>query len=140
MPFPSITAATAVALTVMQMLLMLYAASGRGQFQTGLGEGTNPLLLRRVRMHGNLAENAPIFLILLALVEISGQWSALVPWFAVAFVAARILHAIGLAMSAGATPPRFLGVILTLFADLGLAALLAITLASDPHWLTAFRI
>ncbi len=133
--FPSITAATAIALAVLQMLLMLYTARGRGKYKAGLGDGGSEALLRRIRIHGNLAENAPLFLILLALTEISGQWAALVPIFAAAFVVFRILHALGLAISSGPSPFRFLGVIGTFFSILGLAGLLAVTLSRDTHWI-----
>jgi len=138
--FPAITAAAAAVLAVLQMLLMLYAASGRGQFRVGLGDGGNPQMLKRVRIHGNLAENAPLFLILLALVEVSGQWPRFVPWFAAAFVLARLLHLIGLSLSAGASVPRFVGVLTTFICDVGLAVLLAITLSRDTHWLAAFHL
>lgn len=135
MTFPYITAATAIPLAVLQMLLMLYTARGRGRYRAGLGDGGSEALLRRIRMHGNLAENAPLFLILLALTEASGQWTTLVPIFAVAFVVFRLLHAVGLAISSGPSPFRFIGVLGTFLAILGLAALLAITLSRDPHWL-----
>ncbi len=133
--FPYITAATAVFVAVFQMLLLLYVARGRGRYKTGLGDGGSPQLLKRIRIHGNLAENAPLFLILLALVETSGHWPTLVPWFAVAFVVLRLFHAIGLMISSGASPFRFVGVIGTVFAILGLASLLAITLSRDTHWI-----
>ncbi len=133
--FPYITAATAVVLGVLQMLLMIYAAQGRGRFRTGLGDGGNAKLLMRIRIHGNLAENAPLFLILLLLTEWSGKWSALVPLFALLFVAARLSHALGLRISSGPSPFRFFGVIATLVAVLGLCALLAITLVNDTRWL-----
>jgi hypothetical protein len=133
--FPYITAATAIPLVVLQMLLTLYTAQGRGRYRTGLGEGTDPMLLRRIRMHGNLAENAPLFLILLALVEMTGQWSAALPYYAVVFVIARLSHALGLAISSGATPFRFVGVIGTIACDLGLASLLVLTLSRDTHWI-----
>jgi hypothetical protein len=103
-----------------------------------LGEGTDPMLLRRIRMHGNLAENAPLFLILLALVEMTGQWSAVLPYYAAAFVIARVSHALGLAISSGATPFRFVGVIGTIACDIGLASQLAITLSRDTHWIPHF--
>jgi len=133
--FPHITAATAIVLAVLQMLLMLYTANGRGKYKAGLGDGGSPQLLRRIRIHGNLAENAPLFLILLWLTEASGQWTALVPWFAVAFVVFRLSHALGLAISSGPTPFRFVGVLGTFFSILGLAVLLALTLSRDTHWI-----
>ena len=133
--FPHITAATAIVLAVLQMLLMLHTARGRGKFKAGLGDGGSEPLLRRIRMHGNLAENAPLFLILLALTEATSQWSALVPHFAVAFVIVRISHALGLSISSGVSIFRFVGVIGTLASILGLAALLAITLSRDTSWI-----
>jgi uncharacterized membrane protein YecN with MAPEG domain len=133
--FPYITAATAIFVAVFQMLLLLYTARGRGRYQTGLGEGDSPLLLRRIRMHGNLAENAPLFLILLGLTEISGQWAQLVPWFAIAFVVIRLSHALGLRLSSGLSIFRFVGAVGTVAIVLGLAGLLAITLARDTHWI-----
>lgn len=133
--FPYFTAAVAVFVGVLQMLLMLYVALGRGKYKTGLGDGGSPLLLRRIRIHGNLVENAPIFLILLGLTEMSGQWAMFVPWIALAFVVSRLSHALGLAISAGPTPLRFVGVLGTFSAIAGLAALLAITLSRDTHWL-----
>ena len=133
--FPFITAATAVVLAVLQMFLMLYTAYGRGKYQAGLGDGGSEPLLRRIRMHGNLAENAPLFLFLLLLTEMSGQWTGLVPIFAAAFVLVRLSHAIGLSMSAGPSLFRFVGVVGTLICILGLSTLLALSLSRDTHWI-----
>jgi uncharacterized membrane protein YecN with MAPEG domain len=133
--FPHFTAATAIAIAVLQMILLLYTANGRGKYRTGLGDGGNEPLLKRIRAHGNLAENAPLFLILLGLVEVSGQWNNLVPIFAVVFVVVRLSHALGLLISAGVTPFRFVGVIGTVACDLGLAGLLVRTLMRDPSWM-----
>ena len=135
MGFPYITAATAATLAVLQMILLLYVARGRGKYKTGLGDGGHPGLIRRIRIHGNLAENAPVFLILLALVETSGQWAMFVPFFALGFVIARLCHALGLTISTGPSIFRFVGVIGTLAAMLGLATLIVITLARNTSWL-----
>ncbi|HTT98471.1 MAG TPA: MAPEG family protein [Rhizomicrobium sp.] len=136
MAFPYFTAATAAMLAVLQMLLLLYTANGRGKYQAGLGDGGNAALLTRIRMHGNLAENAPLFLILLGLVEMSGQWPAFVPWIAIAFVIVRLSHAIGLAMSSGVTVFRFVGALGTVVTILMLAVLLFITLSHDTSWMS----
>ena len=133
--FPYWTAAAAVFLAVLQMLLMLHTARGRGKYRVGLGDGGNAAMLKRVRMHGNLAENAPLFLILLGMVELSGQWAIYVPWIAIAFAVIRVSHVIGLSISAGVTPFRFLGAVGTFLVILGLAVMLAITLSRDTHWL-----
>ena len=133
--FPAFTAATAIVLAVFQMLLLLYAANGRGRFRTGLGDGGNPQLLQRIRMHGNLAENAPLFLILMGLTEMTGQWMPYVAWIGAAFIVVRLSHALGLAISSGVSLFRFLGVTGTIAANVALAVFLAITLARDTHWL-----
>jgi uncharacterized membrane protein YecN with MAPEG domain len=135
MTFPYVTAAAAAVLAVLQMLLLLYTANGRGKYKAGLGDGGNPALLTRIRMHGNLAENLPLFLILLGLVEMSGQWAAFVPWIAIAFVVVRLSHAIGLAMSSGVTVFRFLGAAGTVAVIMTLAVLLFITLSHDTQWM-----
>jgi hypothetical protein len=139
MTFPYFTAAAAAVLAVLQMLLLLYTARGRGKYRAGLGDGGNAALLKRIRMHGNLAENAPLFLILLGLVEMSGQWMAVVPWIAIAFIAVRLAHVIGLAMSSGLTIFRFLGAAGTVVLMLMLAVLLFVTLSHDTHWLAALH-
>jgi uncharacterized protein len=126
--YPYFTAATAAVLGIFQMLLMLYAANGRGKYQTGLGDGGNMALLQRVRMHGNLAENLPLFLILLGLTEMTGQWARFVPLFAAAFVVFRLSHAIGLMIGTGANPFRFVGVVGSFAAIVGLSGLLLVTL------------
>jgi uncharacterized membrane protein YecN with MAPEG domain len=133
--FPYFTAATAVVLGTFQMLLLFYVARGRGRFRTGIGDGGHDGLIRRIRIHANLAENLPIFLILLGLVEMSGEWRPWVPIFAVAFIVVRLSHALGLRISGGLTAFRFVGALGTLVSILGLAALLATTLARDTSWL-----
>jgi len=136
MTFPYFTAAAAAVLAVLQMLLLLYTARGRGKYQAGLGDGGNAALLTRIRMHGNLAENLPLFLILLGLVEMTGQWPAFVPWIAIAFAVVRLSHAIGLAMSSGVTIFRFLGASGTVVIIVTLAVLLFITLSHDTQWMS----
>lgn len=134
--YPYITAATAAILAVFQMFLMLYVANGRGKFKTGLGDGGHPGLIRRIRVHGNLAENAPLFLILLALVEISERWTAYVPIVAAVFLIARFSHALGLSLSAGPSVLRFVGVLGSFGAMLTLATLIVIMLARNSAWLS----
>ncbi len=135
--FPHITAAAAIVLGVLQMFLLLRTARGRGRFQTGLGDGGHPELLQRIRAHGNLAENAPLFLILLGLVEISGQSPTIVAIYAVVFVFARLLHALGLTISSGVTAFRFIGVIGTVFTIIALCVNLGFALAHDTSWIAA---
>ena len=123
------TAATAGAVGILQVLLALYTSRGRAKFKTGLGDGGHEELERRIRMHGNLTENAPMFLILLGLVESSG----LHPWLATVlgpvFVVCRVSHAYGLSATfgPGANPFRAIGVLGTLIGMVVLAAALLAT-------------
>jgi len=126
---PMVTAATAAVLALMQIALMFFAAAGRGKYATGLGDGGHDGLLRRIRMHGNLAENAPLFLILLGLVEMSGKWGWAVLPIAVAFICARVAHIIGLSLTSGASRPRVIGVLGTALTVTALALLLVATVA-----------
>ena len=63
--------------------------------KVGIGMGDDADLERKVRRHGNLAENAGIFLAVLALMEVSGLTNTAVFWFAIVFAGARIAHAVG---------------------------------------------
>ena len=105
--FPAVTAATAGALAVLHVALMINVGLGRVKFKTGLGDGGNEALNRRIRMHGNLTENAPLFLILLGLVELSGIWPPLVMVLGPLVVVLRLCHAYGLSTTFGPGPNVF---------------------------------
>jgi uncharacterized membrane protein YecN with MAPEG domain len=132
--FPHITTATAIVLAVLQMFLLLRTARGRGQFQTGLGDGGNEKLLQRIRAHGNLAENAPLFLILLGLAEMTGQLGGVVPIYALIFIVARLSHALGLSISSGVTVFRLFGVLATVGTIIGLSIQLGLLLSHETSW------
>ncbi|SJZ88232.1 hypothetical protein SAMN02745126_02687 [Enhydrobacter aerosaccus] len=129
--FPIVTATTAVILAFLQVALMLWTSVGRAQLSTGLGDGGDNGLLRRIRMHGNLAENLPIFLILLVLVEVAGEWRRVVPAIATIFVLARIAHVIGLARTDGPSVPRVVGALGTAISTAALVVMLAVTVVAD---------
>ena len=105
--FPAVTAATAGALGIWHVVLMLLVSAGRVEFKTGLGDGGHEALSRRVRMHGNLTENASLFLILLGIVELSGTWPRMVMLLGPLVVVLRICHAYGLSMHFGTGPNAF---------------------------------
>ena len=109
--FPAVTAACAGALGLWQVALAFYVGGGRMKFGTGFGDGGQEGLLRRIRMHGNLTENAPLVLILLGLLELSGEWPRLVMGVGPLFVFCRVVHPFGLSMrfGPGPNPVRFVG-------------------------------
>lgn len=95
MEFPQTAAMLGAFLLFLQQILMLSVGFHRTKLKVGIGLSDDPDLERKVRRHGNLAENAGIFLIVLTLLEISGMASTAVFWFALLFAAARVLHAVG---------------------------------------------
>ncbi len=105
MDFPIITATTASILAFLQIFLGFLVGLKRLKTKTGIGDGGNEALARQIRVHGNLIENAPIFLILLVLLELTGTGKIKVIILGTVFVLGRITHAYGLSKSAYVLAP-----------------------------------
>jgi hypothetical protein len=116
MSFPIVSATCAGVLMLAQMLLMVetgWARIRRGQL---LGEAADEAVLRSIRRHANLTENAAIFLVVLALLELAGAPTTAVSAIALAFLLARAAHAAGFAVNLASpyhAPLRGLGFLLT---------------------------
>lgn len=97
---PLYSAALGAFLIVLQVGLMLSVGLHRskGQF---LGDGGDRDLERKVRRHGNLAENSGLFLVVIALFEMLAGQTTFVLALCIGFAAARLLHALGFASLAG---------------------------------------
>ena len=122
---PLVTAGAAGVLLLFQTLLMLTVALIRRGVRQSLGDSSeHPGLARAVRRHGNLAENAAIFLIGSALLEMLGGGRLWVEGLCGAFILARLLHALGLSLKNTVNPFRIIGVILTVAVDATLAVAL----------------
>ena len=110
-----ITPLYAALLTLAYLWLSLRIPRLRMKFKVGIGDGNIPELARAVRVHANFAEYVPLALLMLFFTETAGAS----PWFVhalgIILITARGLHAWGLTQSAGATPQRFLGTVLTIF-------------------------
>ncbi len=100
MNLPIYAAALGAFLIVLQVVLMLSVGLHRskGQF---LGIGDDKDLERKVRRHGNLAENSGLFLVVIALFEMLAGQTTFVLVLCIVFALARILHALGFASLAG---------------------------------------
>lgn len=96
MSFPFVTAITAGALLIVQMLLAFTVSGARGQSNVWVGDGGQDALLRAIRRHGNFAENASIFMIGFMLLEFSKVSAALMITLCTAFVVVRLAHIVGL--------------------------------------------
>lgn len=92
--------------------------------RTGIGDGGNHDLIKRIRAHANAVEYLPLGLILLFLVEWNQTQPLLVHGFGIALILGRILHALGLSRSSGTSPSRLIGMSLTLLTILAMAVLL----------------
>jgi uncharacterized protein len=60
------------------------------------GDGGNPVMVRRMRAHANYAENAPFFLVLLALLELAGGRAEFLWAATIIFFLSRLMHAFGM--------------------------------------------
>ena len=87
-----------------------------------LGDGGNPLMLRRIRGHGNFAEYVPLILLMMGFLEISHYPAYLLHGIGVVLVAGRLLHGYALSFTEKFSLGRFLGTVLT-FTALNVSAL-----------------
>ena len=123
---PIVSALTAGILIIAQIGLMFSVISARRRNRQSLGDGGHHELLVAIRRHGNFAENAAIFVVGFAILELMGGGRAGVAVLCAGFVLGRISHAIGLSMKAAVNPYRAGGVILTAVVGLALGARLVL--------------
>ena len=100
-----------VTLTLIGFIGLTYLAFGinvgivRARTKTLLGPGEDPRLMRAIRAHGNLAEWAPVAVLLIAGMEYIGASETLLASLAGAYAFARICHGIGLIREYGNPHP-----------------------------------
>lgn len=93
MAYPYIAALVGAFLYILQQGLMMNTGSYRGKAGIGVGFGDDRHLERKIRRHGNLAENAAIFIAVLALTEMLVGTGPAVIAFGAVFALARVSHA-----------------------------------------------
>ena len=138
MNLPLYSAALGAFLIVLQVILMLAVGLHRTK-GAPIGIGDDQDLERKVRRHGNLAENSGLFLAVLALLEIIAGQTWYVAALCALFAIARLSHAVGFSTLAGShgvdgnrSPfilMRGMGAFGTLLTALGAAGAIAINLA-----------
>lgn len=100
-----------ITLTLVALLGFLYLTFGiyvgivRARTKTLLGPGEDPQLMRAIRAHGNLAEWAPIAVLLIAGMEYTGAGRGMLMGLAGAYAIARLCHGIGLIREDGKPHP-----------------------------------
>jgi uncharacterized protein len=126
-----VAAAIWVALLMLVMVgLAIAVVPKRYASKVGLGDGGDAALIRATRAHGNAVENAlPAMAGLITLGLLSGPVWLVHVLGAMVFIG-RLSHAVGLYQSAGATPGRQLGMVLSWLAQIAIAVsilLIAVT-------------
>lgn len=117
-----VTAALAIAMATLLLLLAIDTVRHRVRTRSAHGLADDARLTSASRAHGNLAEHAPIVIILVALLELSQANHMALMVVSGVFILARLLHIHGLYNPKEGGPPltRSLGVILTWLVILGL--------------------
>lgn len=82
--------------------------------RVSLGDGGDPLVLRRMRGHANFAEYVPLILVMMAMLELGHASIYLLHGLGVALVVARLLHGYALSFTQKFKFGRFWGTALTL--------------------------
>jgi uncharacterized membrane protein YecN with MAPEG domain len=107
-----ITLATASIVGLMLIWLSARVIASRVRNEALIGDENNTELLFAIRTHGNFIEYAPIFLILLGLLEHSGGNPTALMVLAGLFIVARPLHVLGMGPDAN-LKLRQIGTVLT---------------------------
>jgi uncharacterized protein len=107
----AITGLYASLLTLLYFVLSIRIIKLRWRDKVALGTGDSKDLLKAVRIHANFAEYAPIVLILVLMMEVSGAAPWLLHLLGAAFFAGRILHAVGITKTASSSWMRFVGML-----------------------------
>ncbi len=103
MEFPVLAALTAFSISIIFVILSIRVTMVRQKKNVDFGIGDDLTLERVVRAHGNLVESAPIFLILLILLEMRVGESLVVMTLGIAYVIGRLI-----AMFASFAPQQIL--------------------------------
>ena len=94
---PTIVPIYAAIFALMLVALSLFVAKTRGDVRVAIGDGGNIVLRRRIRVQGNFTEYVPMALLLFMFVELQGWPHWLVHGLCLVLLAARLLHAYGIA-------------------------------------------
>jgi uncharacterized protein len=110
-----VTAFTAAIIAIMLLILAIDTVRHRVRAQAAFGDAGDAKLISASRAHGNLAEHAPIVLIMMACLELVHAYHPLLMGLGALFLAGRIAHIVGLYAPVSTKPPlpRSIGVIVT---------------------------
>lgn len=119
----AITSLYASILAILIIFLAFKVVVFRRSKSVGIGDNGDKDGLRAIRVHANAVEYIPMIVILMGVYEANGGSLLLLHVVGSVAVIARMLHAMGLSKSAGATFGRLVGTLLTWIITLLLSAL-----------------
>ena len=110
-----ITAMTAAICALLLLLTAIDTVRQRLRAKVAFGDAGDARLISASRSHGNLAEHAPIVLVMMAALELARSNHQILLGAAIVFLVGRVAHIIGLYQPASEKPPlgRQIGVVLT---------------------------
>lgn len=100
---------------LLQCMLTALVIAQRVRSGINFLDGGDRTLLRRIRAHGNFSETAPMALLLMLLLELSGVAPAWLVMLGMSLLLGRLLHAAGV-LGWGGRSTQLLGMALTLAA------------------------
>jgi uncharacterized membrane protein YecN with MAPEG domain len=113
-------ALTALLVVILAVRVVIFRNTAR----VGLGDGNNPDLLKRIRVHANAVQYEPQYLLLMLIQELNQTAPILIHVFGIALVIARLVHAWGVSRHSGITAGRAIGAGLTVLMMVVMALLL----------------
>jgi uncharacterized membrane protein YecN with MAPEG domain len=105
----AVTPLYALPVAAIYLLLWFRVSAVRGATGISFGDGGNPLLLQRMRQHGNCAEWSAFVLILMILAEGMGTPAIWLHISGALLVVGRIAHPFGLVPETAGHPLRYVG-------------------------------
>lgn len=106
----------AALLVPLYYILSFRVISARRGARVEIGDGQNPELLRRIRVHANFVETVPFALILMAFAETGTMPRAMLHGIGVLLLVGRYAHAYALSQTPHVMRLRIVGMVLTFFA------------------------
>lgn len=126
-----ITAFYAALVAALFIVLSWRTIATRREAGVEIGDGRNDALLRRMRVHANCAEYAPIAIVLMALAESLGLVAPVLHVIGAVLLGGRVVHAYALSQSPHVLPLRVAGMVATFTAMI--VALLACLALAVPR-------
>lgn len=105
----STTPLYALAAALIWLTLWFRVTSLRSSLGQSIGDGGDPMLLQRIRQHGNCAEWSAFLLILMMLAEGMGVAALYLHVSGVLLVVGRLAHPFGLKIDTAGHPLRYVG-------------------------------